>query len=239
VLADEAGAAIHLGERDCSVQRRHQKLLEEAPSPAVTSAVRAAMGEAALGLVRHIGYVSAGTVEFVLEPDTQRFYFIEMNTRIQVEHPVTEMLTGVDLVATQLRIAAGAPLTLHQADVRLNGHAIECRINAEDPGAAFRPTPGTIRRWRPPVGEGVRVDTHVSEGAEVPPFYDSLLAKVIVAAPHRAAAIERMDRALADFAVEGVPTTAGFHRGVLAHPDFVDGRVHTRWVEEELLGGER
>jgi acetyl-CoA carboxylase biotin carboxylase subunit len=235
VVADAEGASVHLGERDCSVQRRHQKLLEEAPSPAVTPAVRAAMGEAALALVRHIGYQSVGTVEFVLEPDGQRFYFIEMNTRIQVEHPVTEMLTGVDLVTTQLRIAAGEGLDLRQADVRMRGHAIECRINAEDADQDFRPVPGTIRQWRPPAGEGIRIDTHIAEGAEVPPFYDSLLAKVIVAASDRAGAIDRMDRALAAFVVAGVPTTAAFHRRVLAHPDFVGGRVHTRWVEAELL----
>jgi acetyl-CoA carboxylase biotin carboxylase subunit len=235
VVADAEGASVHLGERDCSVQRRHQKLLEEAPSPAVTPAVRAAMGEAALALVRHIGYQSVGTVEFVLEPDGQRFYFIEMNTRIQVEHPVTEMLTGVDLVTTQLRIAAGEGLDLRQADVRMRGHAIECRINAEDADQDFRPVPGTIRQWRPPAGEGIRIDTHIAEGAEVPPFYDSLLAKVIVAASDRAGAIDRMDRALAAFVVAGVPTTAALHRRVLAHPDFVGGRVHTRWVEAELL----
>jgi acetyl-CoA carboxylase biotin carboxylase subunit len=241
VVADAHGACVHLGERDCSVQRRHQKLLEEAPSPAVTPDVRAAMGEAALALVRHIGYQSVGTVEFVLEPNGGRFHFIEMNTRIQVEHPVTEMLTGVDLVAAQLRIAAGERLGLRQADVRMTGHAIECRINAEDAEQGFRPVPGTITRWRPPAGEGIRVDTHIAEGAEVSPFYDSLLAKVIVAAPDRAGAIDRMDVALAALEITGVPTTAAFHRRVLAHADFVEGRVHTRWVEDELLapGGAR
>ena len=239
VMADGHGASVHLGERDCSLQRRHQKLLEEAPSPSVTPAIRAAMGETALAVVRHIGYENAGTVEFVLEPASGRFYFIEMNTRIQVEHPVTEMLTGVDLVATQLRVAAGEPLGLTQADVGLRGHAIECRINAEDPDLDFRPGPGTVTTWRPPAGERIRVDTHVEAGSQVPPFYDSLLAKVIVAAPDRSAAIARMDRALADFAVEGIPTTIGFHRRVLAHPDFVAGRVHTRWVEEELLAPRR
>ena len=239
VMADGHGASVHLGERDCSLQRRHQKLLEEAPSPSVTPAIRAAMGETALAVVRHIRYENAGTVEYVLEPTSGRFYFIEMNTRIQVEHPVTEMLTGVDLVATQLRVAAGEPLGLTQADVTLRGHAIECRINAEDPDLDFRPGPGTVTTWRPPAGERLRVDTHVEAGSHVPPFYDSLLAKVIVAAPDRSAAIARMDRALADFAVEGIPTTIGFHRRVLAHPDFVAGRVHTRWVEEELLAPRR
>jgi acetyl-CoA carboxylase biotin carboxylase subunit len=241
VLADAEGAAIHLGERDCSLQRRHQKLLEEAPSPAVTPALRVAMGEAALALVRQIGYRNAGTVEFVLEPDSGRFYFIEMNTRIQVEHPVTEMLTGVDLVTTQLRIAAGEPLGLGQADVAMRGHAIECRINAEDPALDFRPGPGVIARWQPPVGDGIRIDTHVAAGTTVTPFYDSLLAKVVVAAGDRPAAIARMRRALGDFDVEGVPTTISFHRRVLEHPDFVAGRLHTRWVEEDLpaAGGPR
>ncbi|OLB99155.1 MAG: acetyl-CoA carboxylase biotin carboxylase subunit [Candidatus Rokubacteria bacterium 13_1_40CM_68_15] len=239
VMADAEGASVHFGERDCSLQRRHQKLLEEAPSTAVMPALRAAMGEAALGLVRHIGYRNAGTVEFVLEPASGRFYFIEMNTRIQVEHPVTEMLTGVDLVTTQLRVAAGEPLGLSQADIRMRGHAIECRVNAEDPALDFRPGPGVVTQWRPPVGDGVRVDTHVAPGAAVPPFYDSLLAKVIVAAADRPAAIDRMKRALADFDVEGVPTTLSFHRRVLEHPDFLSGRVHTRWVEEELLASRR
>jgi acetyl-CoA carboxylase biotin carboxylase subunit len=239
VMADRHGASVHLGERDCSLQRRHQKLLEEAPSPSVTPGLRAAMGETALAVVRHIGYESAGTVEFVLEPGSGRFYFIEMNTRIQVEHPVTEVLTGIDLVVTQLRVAAGEPLGLAQADVRLRGHAIECRINAENPDLEFRPGPGTVTTWQPPAGVGIRVDTHLEPGSQVPPFYDSLLAKVVVAAPDRAAAIARMDRALADFAVQGIPTTIGFHRRVLAHADFVAGRVHTRWVEEELLASRR
>jgi acetyl-CoA carboxylase biotin carboxylase subunit len=234
VVADADGAAVHLGERDCSLQRRHQKLLEEAPSPAVTPAVRAAMGEAALALLRHIGYRNAGTVEFILEPASRRFYFIEMNTRIQVEHPVTELLTGIDLVVTQLRIAGGEPLGLRQHDVRLRGHAIECRINAEDPALDFRPGPGLVTRWRPPAGDGIRVDTHVEAGTVVTPFYDSLLAKVVVVAPDRSAAVSRMRSALAEFDVDGVPTTIPFHRRVLAHPDFVAGRVHTRWVEEQL-----
>ncbi len=234
VAADEMGTCIHLGERDCSIQRRHQKLLEEAPSPAVTPAVRAAMGEAALALVRHIGYRNVGTVEFLLEPGRARFFFIEMNTRIQVEHPVTEMLTGVDLVATQLRIAAGEPLDVAPA-VRLAGHAIECRINAEDPDQDFRPAPGVVRHWRPPEGEGIRVDTHLAPGAEISPFYDSLLAKVVVGAADRAAAIDLMRRALAALEVTGVPTTTPFHQRVLTHPDFVAARTDTRWVEERLL----
>jgi acetyl-CoA carboxylase biotin carboxylase subunit len=237
VLADRFGAAVQLGERDCSAQRRHQKVLEEAPSPAVTPALRAAMGEAALALVRAIKYENAGTVEFVLEPSSGRFSFIEMNTRIQVEHPVTEMVTGLDLVAAQLRIAAGERLALAQADVRIEGHALECRINAEAADAGFRPSPGRIERWEAPEGPGLRVDTHLEPGAVVPPFYDSLLAKVIAHGGDREEAITRMRGALGRFHVEGVETTIGFQRRILDHADFIGGRVHTRWVEDELLAG--
>ncbi len=234
VLADTRGGLIHLGERDCSLQRRHQKILEEAPSPAVSPALRQDLTEAALTLARAVGYQSAGTVEFVLDPVAERFYFIEMNTRIQVEHPVTEMITGLDLVALQLRVAAGEPLPLAQADLKLTGHAIECRINAEAPEAGFRPCPGTVRAWAPPRGDGVRVDTHIEPGAEVSPFYDSLLAKLIAHGRDRADAISRLREALAAFHVEGVATTIGFHRRLLDHADFVASRVHTRWVEEEV-----
>jgi acetyl-CoA carboxylase biotin carboxylase subunit len=235
VLADRAGRRLHLGERDCSVQRRHQKLVEEAPSPAVTPPLRREMGEAALALVGRIGYENAGTIEFVLDPAAGRFYFIEMNTRIQVEHPVTEMLTGVDLVAEQLRIAGGEPLRLAQAEVRLAGHAIECRVNAEDPERGFRPCPGVVREWDPPALEGVRIDTHMAPGAAVPPFYDSLVAKVIAHAPDRTAAIERMRQALGRLRVVGIDTNVRFHQRLLDHPDFAAGRVHTRWVEEEMM----
>ncbi len=234
MLADRFGAAVQLGERDCSVQRRHQKLLEEAPSPAMTPALRAAMGEAALTLARDIKYEGAGTVEFVLEEGASRFAFIEMNTRIQVEHPVTEMVTGVDLVAAQLRLAAGERLPVVQRDVTMAGHALECRINAEDPDAGFRPSPGTIERWSPPEGEGLRVDTHIEAGAVVPPFYDSLLAKVVAHGRDRESAIARMAEALGRFDVDGVATTLPLHRRILAHPDFVAGRIHTRWAEDEL-----
>jgi acetyl-CoA carboxylase biotin carboxylase subunit len=235
VLADGMGHAVHLGERDCSVQRRHQKLLEESPSPAVTAEVRRAMGEAALRLVREIGYENAGTVEFVLEPESGRFCFIEMNTRIQVEHPVTETLTGMDLVAEQLRLAAGEPLPPAPPEIRLCGHALECRINAEAPDQDFRPSPGVVREWVAPAGEGIRVDTHIVPGAQVTPFYDSLLAKLIVHGSDRREAIERARRALAAFHVDGVETTIPFHRRILEHPAFVGGRIHTRWVEEELM----
>jgi acetyl-CoA carboxylase biotin carboxylase subunit len=234
ILADRFGASLQLGERDCSVQRRHQKLLEEAPSPAVTPALRAALGDAALVLARSIKYEGAGTVEFVLEEASGRFAFIEMNTRIQVEHPVTEMVTGVDLVAAQLRLAAGERLPFAQGDVTISGHALECRINAEDPAADFRPSPGRIGRWTPPDGPGLRVDTHVEAGATVPPFYDSLLAKVVAHGRDREAAIARMADALARFDVDGVATTLPFHRRILDHADFVAGRIHTRWVEDEL-----
>ncbi|MBI3108982.1 MAG: acetyl-CoA carboxylase biotin carboxylase subunit [Candidatus Rokubacteria bacterium] len=237
VLADRFGAAVQLGERDCSIQRRHQKVLEEAPAPGVSPALRAAMGAAALALARGIKYESAGTVEFVLEPATGRFHFIEMNTRIQVEHPVTEVVTGVDLVAAQLRVAAGERLGLAQAEVRIEGHALECRINAEAPDADFRPSPGRIERWKVPDGPGLRVDTHVEPGAVVPPYYDSLLAKVIAHGRDRDEAIARMRAALGRFEVEGVETTIAFHRRILDHPDFGSGRVHTRWVEDELRGG--
>ncbi len=234
VLADSRGDIVHLAERDCSLQRRYQKLLEEAPSPAVSPPLRRELTDAALALARAVGYQSAGTVEFVLDRAAERFYFIEMNTRIQVEHPVTEMITGLDLVGLQLRLAAGEPLPLGQADVQLTGHAIECRINAEAADAGFRPCPGTVSAWVPPSGEGVRVDTHIEPGAAVPPFYDSLLAKLIVHGRDRATTIARLRAALAGFRVEGVATTLGFHRGLVDHPDFRAGHVHTGWVEEEL-----
>ena len=236
VLGDRDGRCLALGERDCSIQRRQQKLLEEAPSPAVTPEVRRAMSEAAVALARHIRYEGAGTVEFVLEPGGGRFHFIEMNTRIQVEHPVTEMLTGVDLVAQQLRIAAGEPLHLTEGDVNLAGHALECRINAESHDDGFRPSPGIIRGWTPPpAAPHLRIDTHVCDGAAIPPFYDSLVAKVIVHGADRAVATERMRRALDELRVDGVRTTIPLHRRILEHPDFIASRVHTRWVEEELL----
>jgi acetyl-CoA carboxylase biotin carboxylase subunit len=235
VLGDSHGSIVHLGERDCSTQRRHQKLIEEAPSPAIDAHVREQMEHAAVLLARKVAYRGAGTVEFVYDEDSKRWHFLEMNTRIQVEHPVTEMVTGRDLVAEQIRIAGGEPLSFAQADVRLDGHAIECRVNAEDPRRNFAPGPGTVTAWKPPEGTGVRVDTHCHAGYRVPPFYDSLLAKVIVHAATRPAAVERMLAALGAFEVAGVPTTISLHRAVLAHPDFRSGRVTTRWVEETFL----
>jgi acetyl-CoA carboxylase biotin carboxylase subunit len=234
VLGDACGKIIHLGERDCSIQRRHQKLTEESPSPVVDASLRARMTDAALRLATHVNYVNAGTVEFVLDLDSMEFYFLEMNTRIQVEHPVTEMITGVDLVAEQIRIAAGEPLSISQDEVQSGGHAIECRINAEIPEQDFAPSPGRIAEWEPPAGPGIRVDTHCYPGYVVPPFYDSLLAKVIVHGQDRDAAISRMACALDSFNVKGVHTTLPFHRAVLAHPDFKQGRVTTQWVEHKF-----
>jgi acetyl-CoA carboxylase biotin carboxylase subunit len=235
VLGDRFEAVVHLGERDCSTQRRHQKLIEEAPSPAVGTSLGARITEAALLLAQRVHYEGAGTVEFVLDDDTQHCFFLEMNTRIQVEHPVTEMVTGHDIVIEQIRVAAGEPLSFGQHEVKLVGHAIECRINAEDPARNFLPCPGRLDAWRPPQGGTVRVDTHCFPGYMVPPFYDSLLAKVIVHAPTRAGAIKEMCAALNDFEVVGVPTTIPFHRRALAHEDFRSGQVTTRWVEEKLL----
>ena len=235
ILADRHGRVIHLGERDCSTQRRHQKLIEEAPSPALDDALRARMAEAAVRLARHVGYSSAGTVEFILDADSREFYFLEVNTRIQVEHPVTEMVTGVDLVAEQIRVAGGEPLSLEQSQVRLQGHAIECRINAEDAGRDFMPVPGRLSQWDAPSGPGIRLDTHCHAGYCIPPFYDSMVGKLIVHAADRAAAVSAMQRALAGFKVAGVPTTIPFHQAVLAHPDFTQGRVTTRWVEEVFM----
>ena len=234
VLADRHGNVVHLGERDCSIQRRHQKLLEEAPSTAVSAELRQAMGDAAVAAARSINYEGAGTVEFLVDRDGH-FYFMEMNTRIQVEHPVTEVVTGVDLIAEQLRIAGGEPLSIKQEDVRLCGHAIECRINAEDPRQNFRPAPGKITGWLPPGGPGVRVDSHVYTGYEIPPFYDSLIGKLIVWGTDRDHALKRMRRALSECAITGIPTTIEFHLALLDRPEFQRGEVHTKFVEQEML----
>jgi acetyl-CoA carboxylase, biotin carboxylase subunit len=223
VLGDKNGMRVHLGERDCSVQRRHQKLIEESPAPALPDATRAGLHRAALAAAAAVNYVSAGTVEFLVDARTGDFYFIEMNTRIQVEHPVTEMVTGIDLIREQIRVAAGEPLGYRQDAVRLEGHALECRINAEDP-VTFAPSAGRVTAWVPPGGYGVRVDSHLMAPYVVPPFYDSLLAKVVVHGRTRAEAIERMRRALAETIVEGVKTTIPFQLKVLADPAFVAGR---------------
>ncbi len=234
ILADKSGNVIHLGERDCSVQRRHQKLLEESPSPAINSDLRRKMGNAAIAAAQSIKYEGAGTVEFLVDEDEQ-FYFMEMNTRIQVEHPVTEMVTGVDLIAEQIKIAGGNDLDFNQDEIQLNGHAIECRINAEDPSHNFRPSPGKITGWLPPGGPGVRVDSHVYTGYEIPPFYDSLIGKLIVWGKDRNAAIKRMNRALNECAVTGIPTTINFHLTLLDKSKFKEGKIYTKYVEEELL----
>jgi acetyl-CoA carboxylase biotin carboxylase subunit len=234
VLADRLGNVVHLGERDCSVQRRHQKLLEEAPSPGLSADLRQRMGDAAVAAARSIGYEGAGTVEFLLDR-SGHFYFMEMNTRIQVEHPVTEMVTGIDLIAEQLRIAGGEPISVLQEEIQIRGHAIECRINAEDPSHNFRPAPGRITGWLPPGGPGVRVDSHVYTGYQIPPFYDSLIGKLIVWGVDRDAALRRLRRALSECAITGIPTTIDFHLALLDRPEFQRGDIHTKFVEQEML----
>jgi acetyl-CoA/propionyl-CoA carboxylase, biotin carboxylase, biotin carboxyl carrier protein len=237
VLADLDGTAVYLGERDCSLQRRHQKLVEEAPAPGLSDEMRRAMGEAAVMVAQEMGYTNAGTCEFLYDehtdPDDPTFFFLEMNTRLQVEHPVTEMVTGVDLAQAQLRIASGDGMGLTQDDVHLTGHAIECRINAEDPGLGFVPTPGPIDRLVPPLGPWVRLDTGTESGSEVPRDYDSMIGKLIVWGADRDAARARMLRALDELVIEGIPTTIPFHRLALAHEQFAAGEHATVSVETE------
>ncbi len=230
VMGDRHGRVEHLNERDCSVQRRHQKLIEEAPSPGLKAETRARMGEAAVALAKNIGYVGAGTVEFLLDEDGS-FYFMEMNTRIQVEHPVTEMCTGVDLVKEQIRVAAGEKLSLPKGGVKMRGHAIECRVNAEDPARNFQPSPGRITAYHPPGGPGVRVDTHIYAGYTVPPYYDSLVAKVIVHGNDRTEALARMHQALEGFIIEGITTTIPFLGRVIMDAGFQAGGVDTKFLE--------
>ncbi|MGH7528819.1 MAG: acetyl-CoA carboxylase biotin carboxylase subunit [Gemmatimonadales bacterium] len=232
IMGDTHGRVMHLCERDCSVQRRHQKLVEEAPSPVVDQPLRTRIGETAVKLAEAIGYVGAGTIEFLLDEDGA-FYFMEMNTRIQVEHPVTEMCTNFDLVKEQISVAAGERLSLVMNGNRLRGHAIECRVNAEDPARNFQPSPGLVTAYHPPGGPGVRVDTHIYAGYPVPPYYDSLLAKVIVHGNSRAEALARMRQALDSFIIEGVTTTIPFLGRVMRHPDFVAGKVDTKFLERE------
>ncbi|MDB5312431.1 MAG: accC [Gemmataceae bacterium] len=234
LLGDQHGNVIHLFERDCSLQRRHQKLVEESPAPNLPEKVRDAMCAAAVRLARAAGYYSAGTCEFLVDRD-DNFYFIEVNARIQVEHPVTELVTGVDLIREQIRVAAGERLRYRQDDIRQRGAAIEVRINAEDPDHDFRPSPGVIRTWRPPGGPGVRLDTHVVAGYQVPPNYDSMVAKLLVHQPTRAEAFAVMRRALREFVVEGIHTTIPIHRRIFDTPEFVDGRVDTTFIERVLL----
>ena len=233
ILADGQGNVVHLGERDCSIQRRNQKLMEESPSKALGAELREAMGDAAVRAAQAAGYQSAGTVEFVLDHDGN-FYFIEMNTRIQVEHPVTEFVTGLDLIREQIRIAAGLSLSVRQEDVRQTGWAMECRINAEDPTQGFRPSPGKVEFLHLPGGPGVRVDTALFNGCELSPWYDSLAAKVVVYAPTRLEAIRKMRRALEELIIEGFPTTADLCHLILYQPDFVKGRYDTGFLEQHM-----
>ncbi|MHB1426834.1 MAG: acetyl-CoA carboxylase biotin carboxylase subunit [Gemmataceae bacterium] len=234
LLGDRAGHVVHLWERDCSLQRRHQKLVEESPAPNLPDSVRKAMCEAAVRLAKMAGYYSAGTCEFLVDKQN-RFYFIEVNARIQVEHPVTELVTGIDLVKAQIRIAAGEPLPFTQRDIVPRGCAIECRINAENPDLNFRPSPGLITRWQPPGGPGVRLDTHAVAGYRVPPNYDSLVAKLLVYQPSRAEALACMRRALDEFIVEGIHTTIPLHREIMRHPAFQAGQVDTTFIERTWM----
>ncbi|MDQ3001472.1 MAG: acetyl-CoA carboxylase biotin carboxylase subunit [Fibrobacterota bacterium] len=236
LMGDKHGNMVYLGERDCSIQRRHQKLIEESPSPAVSPEVREKMGKVAVAGAKGAGYYNAGTIEFLFDKDSS-FYFMEMNTRIQVEHPVTEAVTGIDLVRAQILVAAGEKLEFSQKSITMAGHAIECRINAEDPWNDFRPCPGTITEFHLPGGMGVRVDTHCYSGYEVPSNYDSMIAKLIVHAPTREAAIARMLRALDEFVIVGIKTTIPLHKKILQHPLFAKGQYSTKFLEEhpELL----
>jgi acetyl-CoA carboxylase biotin carboxylase subunit len=234
ILADKAGHVVHCWDRDCTVQRRHQKLIEESPAPTLPVEVRRRLGDAAVRLARVAGYVNAGTCEFLVDAD-HNFYFIEVNARIQVEHPVTEMVTGIDLVKQQIRIAAGEPLPFTQDEIRLQGHSMQCRINSEDPNHDFRPSPGRITALRIPGGPGVRWDSHVQAGYSVPPHYDSLLGKLIVHAPTRGEAIAKMRRALDELVIEGVQTTIPLHQRIMHNPDFISGRIDTTWLERVLM----
>jgi acetyl-CoA carboxylase biotin carboxylase subunit len=236
ILADRHGNIVHLGERDCSLQRRHQKLVEESPAPNLPTAVREDMCAAAVRLAKAAGYQNAGTCEFLVDKQ-DRYYFIEVNARIQVEHPVTELVTGIDLVREQIRVAAGERLPFKQKEIVHRGSAIECRINAEDPAAGFRPSPGLITRWQAPGGPGVRLDTHAVAGYRVPPNYDSLVAKLLVHQATRAEAIACMRRALAEFVVEGIHTTIPLHREIFSHSAFMEGQVDTTFIERTWQRG--
>ncbi|MFO7726545.1 MAG: acetyl-CoA carboxylase biotin carboxylase subunit, partial [Oceanipulchritudo sp.] len=231
ILADQHGHVIHLGERDCSIQRRHQKVIEEAPSPFVTPELRQSMGDAAVKAARACDYWNAGTIEFLVDK-YRNFYFIEMNTRIQVEHPITEEVTGIDLIKEQLRIASGEELSLRQEDVRISGHAIECRVCAENPLMNFAPCPGEIGLYYPPGGHGIRIDSHIYGGYTVPKFYDSMIAKVITVGSDRKMALARMNRALNEYLIRGIFTNIGFARSIINDPDFARGDYTTRFIED-------
>jgi acetyl-CoA carboxylase biotin carboxylase subunit len=234
-LGDGEGTVLHFGERDCSAQRRYQKMVEEAPAAILTAEVRARLHAAAIALLAGIRYRNAGTVEFLYDVDRQAFYFIEVNARIQVEHPVSESITGVDLIQLQLRVAAGDGLGMQQSDLNARGHAIEVRVLAEDPRRQFAPSPGRITRWQPPQGQGLRLDTAMHEGAVVPPYYDSMIAKLIVHGRDRAECVGLLQRAVDDFHVEGIHTNLPLLRHIARHPDFVANRISTRWLEQTLL----
>jgi len=234
LMGDSHGNFIHLGERDCSLQRRNQKVVEECPSPLVTPELRARMGEASVNLIRQINYQNAGTIEYLVDERAENFYFMEMNTRIQVEHPVTEEVMGCELIKEQIRVAAGEPLSHHVLEARPRGHSIECRINAEDPFNNFAPSPGTIELWYAPGGKGVRVDTHVYSGYTVPPHYDSMIAKLIITASTRELAVIRMRRALGEFIIHGIKTTIPFQLEIVSHPDFINGNYDIGWVTRFL-----
>lgn len=236
ILADRYGNVIHLGERDCSIQRRHQKVLEEAPSAAISDELRSRMGKAAVRAARAVGYENAGTIEFLLDKNKE-FYFMEMNTRIQVEHPVTEWVTGIDLVKEQLKIASGMPLEIAQEDVRIQGHAIECRINAENPQKNFRPSPGTIQGAHFPGGNGIRVDTCVYNGCKIPPYYDSMLAKLIVHAGNRKEAIAKMQSALGEVIIDGIDTNIDYQYEILKDEDYQSGNFDTGFLASHIIAG--
>jgi acetyl-CoA carboxylase biotin carboxylase subunit len=235
VMGDGKGRVLHFGERDCSLQRRYQKMIEEAPAVALPSKTRARLHQAAIDLLAAVNYRNAGTVEFLYDVDRDELYFMEVNARIQVEHPVSEMVTGVDLIELQLRIAGQDPLPIAQDDLSVRGHAIEARIIAEDPDREFAPSPGRIAEWKVPSGNGIRLDTAVAAGTVVPPFYDSMIAKLIVHAADRPAAVALLREALGQFEVTGVATNIPFLRAVAAHPDFAEGRFDTRWLETTFL----
>jgi acetyl-CoA carboxylase biotin carboxylase subunit len=234
ILGDSFGNVVHVGERDCSLQRRHQKVIEEAPAASLAPKLREEIQAAAVTIAQKSRYENAGTIEFILDQDAGRYYFLEMNTRIQVEHPVSEMISGMDLVQEQIRIAAGEKLSRSQSEIKLSGHAIECRINAESAAHGFRPSPGLITGWRPPEGAGIRLDSHCYVGYRVPPYYDSLLAKLIVRGNHRIEAVGRMQEALENFFVSGIDTTIPFLRFVTQRLHYVKGEVNTRWLESLL-----
>jgi acetyl-CoA carboxylase biotin carboxylase subunit len=233
IIADKHGNVVHLWERDCSTQRRHQKLIEESPAPTLPPKVRTEICAAAVRMIQHADYDNAATVEFIVDKNND-FYFIEVNARIQVEHPVSEMVTGIDLIQQQIRVASGEKLPFTQEDIQCNGASIECRINAEDPDRGFAPCPGLIEQILPPGGLGVRFDSHVHTGYMVPPYYDSMIGKLIVHQPTRKQAIACMLRALDELRVEGIATTIDFQKRVLEHQDFVDGKVDTKWVERNM-----